>query len=344
MTGRLVVHGHGEVWKARQRRGLQQSRVDGVELARFELERQRERLVFIGLDCRIEALLKEHLEGGDAREKPARLRAMLGRLGGEELTPGRELARVPPLVVGERRPERVGNHCLDLVDPLMLTVAVRRETGRLLRFIAHGNLFFTIPGLRTLAPIWGLIPNRHVELADAALRDEGALMLYPGSGTEAILRSYRREPYRLKWDAKHGFVQLAARHRATILFVAGIGIDEMYYQTDVPMPASAIGYGNAGDADYYQGARLQIGAAGLHVLPGVLPLPVRITHVISPPLMLDPDLDPDDGDAVAHAQVRLWAESQAFLDATVAARATDLTDLVDRGLRGAMSWLQKLGV
>jgi len=235
----------------------------------------------------------------------------------------------------------VGNHCLDLVDPLMLTVAVYRETGCLLRFIAHGNLFFTIPGLRTLAPIWGLIPNRHAELADAALRDEGVLMLYPGSGTEAILRSYRREPYRLKWDGKHGFVQLAARHRATILFVAGIGIDEMYYQTDLPMPASAVGYGNAGDADYYHGARLQIGAAGLHVLPGVLPLPVRVTHAISPPLALDPELDPDDADAVAHAQIRLWAESQAFLDATVAARDSDL---LDRGLRGAMGWLQKLGV
>jgi 1-acyl-sn-glycerol-3-phosphate acyltransferase len=235
----------------------------------------------------------------------------------------------------------VGNHCLDLVDPLMLTVAVYRETGRLLRFIVHGNLFFTIPGLRTLAPLWGLIPNRHVELADAALRDEGALMLYPGSGTEAILRSYRREPYRLKWDGKHGFVRLAARHHATILFVAGIGIDEMYYQTDVPMPASAVRYGNAGDADYYRGARLQVGAAGLHLLPGVLPWPVRITHTISPPLTLDPDLDPEDADAVAHTQVRLWAESQAFLDAAVVTRESDL---VDRGIRGAMAWLQRLGI
>lgn len=251
------------------------------------------------------------------------------------------LAHLTDALAARRPVILVGNHCLDLVDPLMLTVAVYRETGRVLRFIAHGNLFFSIPGLRTLAPIWGLIPNRHVELADAALRDEGALMLYPGSGTEAILRSYRREPYRLKWDGKHGFVQLAARHRATILFVAGIGIDEMYYQTDVAMPASAVRYGNAGDAEYYQGARMQIGAAGVHLLPGVLPLPVRITHVISPPLALDPSLDPDDPDAVAHAQVRLWAESQAFLDAAVATRASDP---LDRGFRGAMRWLQGLGV
>jgi 1-acyl-sn-glycerol-3-phosphate acyltransferase len=235
----------------------------------------------------------------------------------------------------------VGNHCLDLVDPLMLTVALYEATGRVLRFIVHGNIFFKTPGLRTLAPIWGLIPNRRPELADAALRDEGLLMLYPGSGTEAILRSYRREPYRLKWDGKLGFVELAARHRAQLLFVAAIGIDELYYQTDVPMPASMIRYGNAGDADYYEGARVQIGAAGIHLLPGIWPLPVRVTHVISPPLALPSDLDPDDRAALARTQVRLWAESQAFLDAALAVRTSDF---LDRTCRGAMRWLERLGV
>jgi 1-acyl-sn-glycerol-3-phosphate acyltransferase len=235
----------------------------------------------------------------------------------------------------------VGNHCLDLVDPLMLTVALYAATGRIVRFIVHDNIFFKTPGLRSLAPTWGLIPNRRPELADAALRDEGLLMLYPGSGTEAILRSYRREPYRLKWDRKLGFVELAARHRATLLFVAAIGIDELYYQTDIAMPASMIRLGNAGDADYYEGARVQIGAAGIHLLPGIWPLPVRVTHVISPPLALPRALDPDDRAAVARAQVRLWAESQAFLDATLAARPSDP---LDRTCRGAMRWLERLGL
>jgi 1-acyl-sn-glycerol-3-phosphate acyltransferase len=235
----------------------------------------------------------------------------------------------------------VGNHCLDLVDPLMLTVAVYGATGRVVRFIVHDNIFFRTPGLRTVAPTFGLIPNRRPELADAALRDDGLLMLYPGSGTEAILRSYRREPYRLKWDGKLGFVELAARHRATLLFVAAVGIDELYYQTDVPMPASMIRYGNAGDADYYEGARLQIGAAGLHLLPGIWPWPVRVTHVISPPLALPGDLDPDDRAALARTQVRLWADAQAFLDATLAARSSDL---LDRTCRGAMRLLERLGV
>ena len=234
----------------------------------------------------------------------------------------------------------VGNHCLDLVDPLMLTVAIYRETGRVLRFIAHGNLVFGTPILRSLAPTWGLIPNRRADLADAAVAG-GALMLYPGSGTEAVLRSYRREPYRLKWDGKHGFVELAARHRATLLFVAAVGIDEIYYQTDVPMPASWLRYANGGDDEYYRGARLQLGVAGPHILPAVWPLPVQVSHVISPPLALDGGLDPDDREAVTRAQVRLWAEAQAFLDATVATRASDL---LDRGLRTAMAALQRLGV
>jgi hypothetical protein len=230
---------------------------------------------------------------------------------------------------------------MDVADPLMLNVAVYRELGRLLRFIGHGNLFFTLPVLRTLAPIWGLIPNRHPDLADAVLRQERALMLYPGSGTEAILRSYRREPYRLKWFGKLGFVELAARHAAVLLFVAGLGIDELYYQTDLPTPAALVRATNAGDDAYYRGARIQIGAAGVHLLPGVWPLPVRVTHVISPPLALDPALDPNDRAAVERAQLAVWAACQRFLDRAIATRASDPVDTVCR--RG-IGLLHRLGV
>lgn len=235
----------------------------------------------------------------------------------------------------------VGNHCLDIVDPLMLNVAVYRELGRVLRFIGHGNLFFTLPILRTLAPIWGLIPNRHVGLADTVLREEQALMLYPGSGTEAILRSYRREPYRLKWFGKIGFVELAARHRAALLFVAAVGIDELYYQTNVPTPASLVRATNAGDDAYYRGARIQLGAAGVHLLPGIAPLPVRVTHVISPPLALDPALDPTDRAGLERAQIELWSECQSFLDRTIAARQSDAVDAICR--RG-IEVLHRIGI
>jgi hypothetical protein len=237
----------------------------------------------------------------------------------------------------------VGNHCLDIADPLMLTVAVYRTLGRVLRFIGHGNLFFTLPILRSLATAWGIIPNRHMEMAARALTEDRALMLYPGSGTEAILRSYRREPYCLKWYDKLGFVELAARHDATVLFVAGIGLDEMYYQTDFLAPAALVRYSNAGDEAYYRGSRLQIGAAGLHVLPGVVPWPVRVTHVISPPLALPRGLDPNDREALTAVQVALWAECQGLLDQAIAARGRD-SDLIDRTCRAATAMLQRLGI
>jgi 1-acyl-sn-glycerol-3-phosphate acyltransferase len=237
----------------------------------------------------------------------------------------------------------VGNHCLDLADPMMLTVAVYRALGRPLRFIGHNNIFYTVPGLRALAQSWGIIPSRHMALADACLRAEGVLMLYPGAGTEAIMRLYRREPYRLKWYGRLGFVELALRHRATLLFVAGIGIDEMYYQTNVPMPAPLVRLLNAGDAEYYQGARLQIGAAGVHLLPGILPLPVRVTHLISPPLDLDLGIDPADRAAVESAQIRLWAACQTFLDRAVAARAAD-SDRLDRLCRRVLACLAATGL
>jgi 1-acyl-sn-glycerol-3-phosphate acyltransferase len=237
----------------------------------------------------------------------------------------------------------VSNHCFDIVDPLMLAVAIHGALGRWPRFIGHGNLFFTLPVLRSLAAHWGVIPNRHMALADAVLREEGLLMLYPGSGTEAILRSYRREPYRLKWYGKLGFVELAARHHATLLFVAAIGIDELYYQTNIPAPATVVRYGNAGDADHYRGARVQLGAAGLHVLPGILPLPVRVTHVIAPPIALDPGLDPSDRAALETAQIRIWAECQALLDGAVAARARD-SDALDAVCRRSLDWLYRTGL
>ncbi|MBI3770140.1 MAG: 1-acyl-sn-glycerol-3-phosphate acyltransferase [Deltaproteobacteria bacterium] len=237
----------------------------------------------------------------------------------------------------------IGNHCLDITDPLMLTVAIYRNLGHLLRFIGHGNLFFTVPILRSLATDWGLIPNRHMEMAERVLEEERALMLYPGSGTEAILRSYRREPYRLKWYGKLGFVELAMRHDATVLFVAGLGLDEMYYQTDVPAPAALVRLGNAGDDAYYRGTRLQIGAAGLHILPGVAPWPVRVTHLISAPLRLPRGLDPNDRDALAAAQVALWAECQALLDRVVAERERE-SDLVDRTCRAATAVLRRFGI
>lgn len=236
----------------------------------------------------------------------------------------------------------VGNHCMDIVDPLMLAVAVYRATGRILRFVAHGKVFFERPVLRELCRHWGFVPNGRIDHADSALQSEGALVIYPGGASEAILRSYRNEPYRLKWGGRLGFVELALRRRATVLFVAGVGIDELYFQTRIPIPPPLLKYGT-GDPGHYRGARFGLGATGLHLLPGLTPLPVRVTHVFSPALCIDYSADPSDGQVLERIQRRVWARCQRALNAAVAARHRD-SDFVDAVCRHALSTLQRVGL
>ncbi|MGH7819119.1 MAG: 1-acyl-sn-glycerol-3-phosphate acyltransferase [Candidatus Binatia bacterium] len=92
-----------------------------------------------------------------------------------------------------------GNHCMDVVDPLMLVTAIRRDLGRAIPAIGHRTIFFGLPGVRSLVRASGVIPSGDAALAEKILRREGALLVYPGAGQEAALRSYRREPYTLKW-------------------------------------------------------------------------------------------------------------------------------------------------
>jgi Acyltransferase len=236
----------------------------------------------------------------------------------------------------------VGNHSMDVADPIMLRSAIHHASGRLLPFVGHEMLFFRVPGVRSCIARAGVVPSRNLELAARVLRQDSFLMVYPGAGTEAGLRSYRREPYRLKWYERLGFVELALRERATILFVAGIGVDEMYYQTDFAVPRALFGLFD----DYvesYRGLRIQLGAAGLHLLPGVLPLPVKVTHEISAPLRFDRSVDPSNRAALEEVQVRIWARCQTLLDAAVAAR-DERSDWLDLVVRRGERALESLGL
>jgi 1-acyl-sn-glycerol-3-phosphate acyltransferase len=240
-----------------------------------------------------------------------------------------------------RRVVLVGNHVLDVTDALLFTAALLERYGRIPRFIGHENLIFGLPGLGALAGKYGMIPSRHMQEAAAALRRDGLLMLYPGSGSEAARRSYRDEPYRLKWENRFGFLRLALRHDADVVFVAAVGIDEMYYQSNVAIPAWLL---RRLSAERYRGSHLQFGLLGPHLLPTFLPLPVRITHVISPRLDLgDRAAARRSRAALATLHRRIWEECQSLLDTAVAQR--DRTaPLLDRAVRAGESMLQQLGI
>jgi hypothetical protein len=169
-------------------------------------------------------------------------------------------------------------------------------------------------------------------------------MLYPGSNREAAMRSYRDEPYHLAWENRLGFLEVALAADADIVFVAGIGIDESYYQSVLPTPNALVALANGGDAARYRGAKLHFGLLGAHVVPGVAPLPVRVTHVVSKPLALgDRERASADPKHLSRLHADVWEECQKFLDAAVAARDAQ-SDWLDRTVRAAQRGLQRLGI
>jgi hypothetical protein len=169
-------------------------------------------------------------------------------------------------------------------------------------------------------------------------------MLYPGAIREAGMRSYWDEPYRLKWAGRTGFLRLALETGAEVVFVAAVGNDESYYQSRIPLPEAFLGLVNGGDGRRYAGMRLRLGAFGVHLVPGLFPLPVRLTHVVAEPLdMGDRRRARRDPAAFARLHERVWADCQTVLDRAVRARDR-YTDVLDRAVRGIARGLHQLGL
>jgi hypothetical protein len=256
----------------------------------------------------------------------------------------RHLAQLDQVLRAGRRVVLVANHVLDVIDPLLFVAALVRRYRRAPHFIGHENIIFRVPGLRELASGWGAIPSRHMEETAEALERDGLLMLFPGAATEAMMRSFRDEPYRLKWEGRRGFLELALAHDAEVVFVAAVGVEEMYYQSRIPTPDRIIGFYNAGKPRRYHGAPLNFGLLGPHVLPAMFPLPVQIVHDVSPPLDLgDREAARRDPAALEALHARVWAECQAYLDRVVARRDRQ-APWIDRMVRGAERLLQRIGV
>jgi hypothetical protein len=237
----------------------------------------------------------------------------------------------------------VGNHALDIVDPLLFVASVFERYGRVPRFMGHRS-WHRLPVLRALSERYGIVPSRDMAAAGEALARDGFLMLFPGGVSEAAMRSYRAEPYRLKWENRFGFLRLALEHDAEILFVAAVGNDDLYYQSQLPTPQALIRLADAGDGTRYRGARLRFGLFGMQVLPGIFPLPAQLTHVVSPPLPLGDRVSAKrDPEAFARLHRSVWEACQQFLDRAVARRERS-ADPIDRAVRGAERLLARLGV
>jgi 1-acyl-sn-glycerol-3-phosphate acyltransferase len=237
-----------------------------------------------------------------------------------------------------RRIILVGNHALSVVDPMLFTSRVFEDLGVVPRFIGHELGWFKTPIARKVSERYRVIPSADPKTTEAALLEDGFLMLFPGGATEAALRDYAREGYQLRWENRLGFLKLALEHDADILFIAAVGSEDAYYQSRLEFPKRFVRYIDKKAGDRYAGARIPLGLLG-----PVLPLPVKITHVVSEPLDLGNRkraLATPGGMSQLHR--RIWTECQAFLDRAVA-RERAHADLTDRATRKAERALHRLG-
>lgn len=255
------------------------------------------------------------------------------------------LGRIAGLLERGRRVILVGNHALDVIDPLLLLAEVYRRTGRVPHFIGHEKGWFELPLVRDFSRHFGVIPSRRFEDTVDAVRRDGFLMLYPGGVRESGMRSYQEEPYTLKWEGRTGYLRVALETDADIVFIAALGSEETYYQSKLPTPGAMLRL--LGDDRRYEGMRLRFGMAGVHLLPGVLSYPVRLTHVVSEPLDLGDasvrERARRDPAALGELHARLWRDCQQLLDAEVSRRDRH-SDPLDQGIRSAQRIFHRLGV
>ena len=127
------------------------------------------------------------------------------------------LERLRRFLRSGRRVLLVGNHALDVVDPLLLLATVFRKFHRTPRLMGHENGWFRVPVLRDISARFNVIPSRRPKEAVAALRRDGFPMLYPGAVREAGIRSYRDEPYRLRWEGDRPAARLDVNTTMTVI-------------------------------------------------------------------------------------------------------------------------------
>jgi 1-acyl-sn-glycerol-3-phosphate acyltransferase len=217
------------------------------------------------------------------------------------------LDRLGKLLEQRRRVILVGNHVLDVVDPFLFVQAIYERHGVVPVAMGH-RAWFSTPVLRDVTARYGVIPSRDADAAARAVRDAGLMMLFPGAIREAAMRDFASEPYRLKWEGRTGFLRLALEHDAEVVFFAAVGSEQMYYQSRLRVPEALISFLSDGNAARYRGLRLPIGMLGPHLVPGLLPFPATITHVLSEPIDLgDRERARRDEQAFAELHARVTA-------------------------------------
>ena len=252
------------------------------------------------------------------------------------------LERLGALLRRGRRVVLVGNHALDILDPLLFTTALIDRYGRIPNFIGHENMVFRLPGLGDLAKRYQMIPSRQMGEADTRAARQRA-------SSCCIRARDRRRPGAVTVTSPIGSNGRNASASCSWRCAAmprSCSSPPWASTRCTTSPRWRFPWRCCGSSrrSATRAAGMQFGTLGPHLLPTLLSFPVQITHVVSKPLDLgDRQAARRSRAALVTLHQRVAEECQQLLDAAVARRERT-APLLDRTVRAGERWLQRIGV
>ncbi|MGC8928664.1 MAG: lysophospholipid acyltransferase family protein [Myxococcota bacterium] len=164
----------------------------------------------------------------------------------------------------------VMNHGILPIDGFILGMEILIRLSRLPRGLTD-HIIFNVPFLREFFLSAGIVDGNR-ENALKVLKKGGLLMVMPGGAREGIKRL--EDKYKLNWEGRTGFIRVAQMSRSPIILSFCYGIDDIYQWVHQKSGSKT--------------EDLQVPFLfGL----GVLPIPVKLTQVISKPIPVREDED-----------------------------------------------------
>lgn len=184
----------------------------------------------------------------------------------------------------------VMNHGILPLDGFLLGMEILIRLSRLPRGLTD-HIIFKVPFLREFFLATGIVDGNR-DNALRILKKGGLLMVMPGGAREAI--KLPDERYKLKWEGRSGFIEIARMSGAPIILSFCYGIDDIY------------------EWILKKGGR-KTEELNVPVLMGIgiLPIPVKLTQVISRPFFVSPgdDVEVVKKDLIRHMK-RLYRRAK----------------------------------
>lgn len=186
------------------------------------------------------------------------------------------LEKLKPFYLEKKPFLLVGNHSINFIDPLLLIHSCYDSYHIAPHPIGYTKFFSENPILNSFSELYNIINYRDYKKASSTIKNNIPILVYPGGLEEGLLRNFKEEPYKLKWEKNSAISRFINKFQLPVLFIASIGTDELVTQSStVKMPSITRKILRMADDVFDQA--LQMWTVAIHP-------PIKITHIITDPI------------------------------------------------------------